>query len=97
MTVTGLRPLFDLGRWDDVLAGAEQLDRAPAPQQGFYDVLPRVLRARVLLLRGDASAAISALPEVISPDGGPQTRLPQLTLAAQIAVATGVGTAATPC
>ena len=89
MTVTRLRPLFDLGHWDEVLAVAEQLGRATVAQQGFYDVLPRVLRARVLLLRGDAAAAISALPEVISSDGGPQTRLPQLTVAAQIAAATG--------
>jgi class 3 adenylate cyclase/tetratricopeptide (TPR) repeat protein len=56
-----LRPLFDLGDWDHLLEVADHVtDWFQAQGEGYFDVLARIFRSRVLVGRGLAPPATAS-------------------------------------
>jgi class 3 adenylate cyclase/tetratricopeptide (TPR) repeat protein len=86
--VSSLDPLFDLGRWDEVLRVADEVIWwSQATGQRYHEVWAESHKARVLLLRGRFSEA-AALAERFMPAArdilDPQVLAPALVVAAVI-------------
>jgi class 3 adenylate cyclase/tetratricopeptide (TPR) repeat protein len=63
---TSLGPLFDLGRWDELLGVADEvIDRSSDAGGGYYSLLALPWKAQVLLRRGRASEAAAASIELV--------------------------------
>jgi predicted ATPase/class 3 adenylate cyclase len=91
--------LFDLGRWDEILAVADEatawLDEAGRAHQA--GMLPLPYRALVLVHRGDAAGAAAVVEQALPfarTAADPQILVPALAVAALVATARGDGTGA---
>jgi tetratricopeptide (TPR) repeat protein len=85
--------LFDLGRWDEVLTVADEVD-AEAEARSWSQItgFASPVRGRVLLLRGDQAGARAVSADTLAAArqaGDPQLTIPALELAALAAVAEG--------
>jgi class 3 adenylate cyclase/tetratricopeptide (TPR) repeat protein len=83
-----LGPLFDLGRWDEVLQFADQIARwAEANGERYFALLAQAQAARVVICRGDVASA-ATLAERFLPTardiGDPQVLVLALAVAALI-------------
>ena len=90
---TGLSPLFDLGRWDDCVAAADEVLVWSRRHQTNYPATNAWLkRTEVLLSRGDLEGAAGSLDDYLHlarEIGHPQVLGPALTVAAQVAISVG--------
>jgi tetratricopeptide (TPR) repeat protein len=93
-----LRPLFDLGRWAELLRTADELRRwSKAHGATYLRVLVDVSCAQVLAHRGELAAAISLSADFLTRArdiGDPQAVVPALSTAALLEQARGARTAA---
>ena len=92
MTAELVWPLFDLGRWDEILVIADESD-AWVEAHGATQLGPIAAghRVGVLALRGDPGMgrACDALLAALEAQSDPQTTVPALTYAAQARLAQG--------
>jgi len=80
-----MRVHFDLGRWDEVLETAQELEDRPRGQPA---IMARTVKGRVLFYRGRREEAAALAREVLPRArsvGDPQILLPALSLAALVA------------
>ncbi|HEX2088429.1 MAG TPA: adenylate/guanylate cyclase domain-containing protein [Actinomycetota bacterium] len=84
--VTMLGPLFDLGKWDQVVETAEYVAKwSRANGEQYFAVLADSMKARVRLLRGAVDEATALAAAVLSPAreiGDQQVLVPVLSVAA---------------
>ena len=90
---TRLGPLFDLGRWDELLALAGDVIEWSIGTGGTYEIVSaRPWAAQVLLLRGrleEASAAVAHFMKRAREVGDPQVLVPAAVAAGWVALAEG--------
>jgi class 3 adenylate cyclase len=89
--VQSLAPLFDLGRWDDVIAVAdEQLEWSEAAGGGYDEIIARTWKALVTIWRGRGRAdAGGDLMQKALAIADPQVLVPAVAVSGQIALADG--------
>jgi class 3 adenylate cyclase/tetratricopeptide (TPR) repeat protein len=84
--VTMLGPLFDLGKWDEVVETADYVAKwSRANGEQYFAVLADSMKARVRLLRGALEEAATLAATVVSPAreiGDQQVLVPVLSVAA---------------
>jgi class 3 adenylate cyclase/tetratricopeptide (TPR) repeat protein len=86
-----LAPLFDLGRWDDVITVAdEQLEWSAAAGGGYDEIIARTWKALVTIWRGDGRAdAVGDLMTKALAIADPQILVPAIAASGQIALGSG--------
>jgi tetratricopeptide (TPR) repeat protein len=91
--VSMLGPLFDLGKWDQVVETAEYVAKwSRANGEQYFAVLADSMKARVGLLRGALDEAAVLAASVLSPAreiGDQQVLVPVLSVAALVELARG--------
>ena len=86
-----LAPLFDLGRWDEVITVAdEQLEWSEAAGGGYDEIIAKTWKALVLIRRGDRRAhTVGDLMTKALAIADPQVLVPAVAVSGQIALANG--------
>ena len=85
-------PLFDLGRWDELVAMAnEVIERSDSAGNSYDEITAELWKSQVLLWRGEKDRSISTEDLMISAReiGDPQVLVPAVVVAASIAIIDG--------
>jgi tetratricopeptide (TPR) repeat protein len=81
-------PLFDLGKWDEVLGLADEVTKwSRSNGEDYFAVLADSIKARVLVMRGKVAEAADLMAEILTPAreiADPQVLVPVLAAAASI-------------
>ncbi len=90
---TSLGPLFDLGRWDELLKVADGIvGRTKEAAGGYATTLALPWKTQVLLWRGDGAAAVAAASELAAEARAirdPQVLVPAFVASALVSLHTG--------